>query len=332
MNEFVPGLGLSEAFYREAVRPVLDSSFPGLLHSAALLGTGSEVLGYDTDRSADHGWGARVLLFVNGGTRVDVDHALGDTFQGHPVLGVRVLTIREFFLEALGVDPAGPIEPADWVTFSEQSLLEVTRGRVFHDGLGTLEPARERFSRYPEDVWRYLLAAQWRRISQDEHLTGRAAEVGDEIGSRIIAARLVRDLMRLGFLLEKTYAPYAKWFGKAFLELDIAERLAPVFSETLNADDWPKREAALVRACGIVAERTNELRLCPPIEATASRFHDRPFLVIHGERFSDAIRAAIHDPAVLALPEHLGGIDQVSDSTDLLSYPKLRTRLRSLYR
>ena len=100
-----------------------------------------------------------MLLFVNGGSGVEIGNALGDTFQGHPVLGVLVLTIREFFLETLGVEPTGPIGPADWVTFSEQSLLEVTRGRVFHDSLGTLEPARERFSRYPEDVWRYLLAA-----------------------------------------------------------------------------------------------------------------------------------------------------------------------------
>ena len=169
-------------------------------------------------------------------------------------------------------------------------------------------------------------------IVQDEHLTGRTAEVGDEIGSRIIAARLVRDLMRLGFILEKTYAPYPKWLGKAFLELDIAERLMPALSETLHADDWPERETALARAYCIVAEGTNELGLFPPIEATASRFFDSPFLVIHGARFADAIRATIRDPAVLALPEHLGGIDQVSDSTDLLSYPELRSRLRSLYR
>jgi len=333
MTEFVPALDLSEAFYREAVRPVLDGSFPGLPHSAALLGTGSEVLGYDTARSTDHDWGARVLVFVEEEEdgSVDLGDALGDTFQGHPVLGVRVLTVREFFLETLDIDPLDPVGPIDWLTCSEQSLLEVTRGRVFHDGLGTLEPARERFSSYPEDVWRYLLAAQWRRISQDEHLVGRSAEVGDEIGSRIIAARLVRDLMRLGFLLERTYAPYAKWFGKAFLELDIGGHLMPSLSAALDAGGWPAREAALTRAYGIVAKRTNELRLCPPIDATPSKFHDRPFLVIHGERFSDAIRATIRDPAVLSLPEHLGGIDQVSDSTDLLSYTKLRSRLRSHY-
>jgi len=48
----------------------------------------------------------------------------------------------------------------DWLTVPEQRLLAVTSGRVYHDGLGeTLIEARERLRYYPDDVWRYLLAA-----------------------------------------------------------------------------------------------------------------------------------------------------------------------------
>ena len=61
---FLPGLHLSELFYWEAVRPILDRAFPGLVHAAALLGPGSEVLGYDTPQSTDHHWGPRVQLFL----------------------------------------------------------------------------------------------------------------------------------------------------------------------------------------------------------------------------------------------------------------------------
>jgi len=39
---FRPGLQLSERFYWEAVRPILDAHFPDLPHAAALLGTGSD--------------------------------------------------------------------------------------------------------------------------------------------------------------------------------------------------------------------------------------------------------------------------------------------------
>ncbi|MCC7530429.1 MAG: hypothetical protein IT342_18030 [Candidatus Melainabacteria bacterium] len=62
--EFIPGLQLCEAFYREAVEPVLRKNFADLKYAAALIGSGSEVLGFDTEMSSDHHWGPRLLLFL----------------------------------------------------------------------------------------------------------------------------------------------------------------------------------------------------------------------------------------------------------------------------
>ena len=112
----------------------------------------------------------------------------------------------------------------DWLAAPQQLLLEVTAGAVFHDGLEELGAVRETLAWYPDDVWLWLLACQWRRLDQEEPFVGRTAEVGDELGSRILAARLARDLMRLCFLLERRYAPYSKWLGSAFARLDAAER------------------------------------------------------------------------------------------------------------
>lgn len=63
-SSFIPGLELSHRFYLEAVRPLLDEAAPGVTHSAARLGSGSEVLGFDTARSADHEWGPRLQIFL----------------------------------------------------------------------------------------------------------------------------------------------------------------------------------------------------------------------------------------------------------------------------
>lgn len=41
---YIKGLDLSELFYREAAKPILAKRFPDLIHSAALIGRGSEVL------------------------------------------------------------------------------------------------------------------------------------------------------------------------------------------------------------------------------------------------------------------------------------------------
>src|SRR6185503_19858847 len=99
---------------------------------------------------------------------------------------------------------------------------------------------------YPDDVWLWLLACQWRRLDQEEPFVGRAAEVGDELGSRVVAARLAQDVMRLAFLLERRYAPYSKWLGSAFARLDAATVLRPHLLEVLSAQSYEARETALV--------------------------------------------------------------------------------------
>jgi len=158
---------------------------------------------------------------------------------------------------------------------------------------------------------------------------GRCGQVGDDLGSRLIAARLVRDLMRLCFLMERQYAPFIKWFGTAFARLDCASELIPVFRHTLEANSWEERQEYLTTAYEFVAQVHNTLSITDPLATEVSRYYSRPFLVIHADRFVDAIRAAITSEQVLALPEHLGSVDQFVDSTDALRY---LDRLKVVYR
>ncbi|HEX8197821.1 MAG TPA: hypothetical protein VF571_16640, partial [Pyrinomonadaceae bacterium] len=81
MADFIPGLELSRLFYLEAVKPILDADFPGLRYSAALIGDGSEVLGFDTEMSADHDWGARLMLFLEEGDFVRYEKSINDALS-----------------------------------------------------------------------------------------------------------------------------------------------------------------------------------------------------------------------------------------------------------
>jgi hypothetical protein len=362
MPEFIPGLELSELFYHEGLRPILDECFPGLSHSAGLIGRGSEVLGYDTAESTDHDWGPRVQLFLN-----EVDYArvgekiakemsreLPREFRGYPTHFVvlpsgtavametnsegpvdhriEVTTPRRFFKDILDIDPYEEISVLNWLTFSEQALLMATAGKVFNDGLNELKSIREKLAYYPEDIWRYMLASQWQRIGQEEAFVGRCGDTGDELGSRIIAARLVRDLMRLCFLMEKRYAPYPKWYGTAFSQLSCADELAPIFHSVMDAQFWRERESRLSRAYEIIARMHNGLEITDPMESTVSQFYDRPYTVINGDQFADAIQATIRDEKVKRLPKFVGSVDQFSDSTDILCSTRNRKRLKALYR
>jgi hypothetical protein len=332
VREFVPGLELSRSFYEEVVAPILGET----PHSAARLGWGSDVLGFDTERSTDHGWGPRLQVFVE--QPFEIDAQLPEEFRGWPVRygwddkpvehHVEVTRLGTWLEGTLGFDPRAGLEARDWLTTPQQLLLEVTAGAVFHDGFGELEPLRAKLEWYPRDVWLWLLAAQWRRIDQEEPFVGRTAEVGDELGSRVLAARLVRDLMRLCFLQERRYAPYSKWFGTAFAQLDAAAEIAPALERALAATDFAAREDALVEAVEAVGRRHNALVLTDAIEPTVRLFYTRPFRVIGAERFTDACLAQVEDEWLRSLPL-TGAIDQWSDSTDVLSDPPLTRRLGS---
>src|ERR1051325_5657326 len=64
-DEVTDGRELSARYYRAVVRPLLDRALPGLPHSAARLGRGSEVLGLDDAMSRDHDWGPHLTLVVD---------------------------------------------------------------------------------------------------------------------------------------------------------------------------------------------------------------------------------------------------------------------------
>jgi hypothetical protein len=360
-NQFIPGLELNRRFYSEAVKPILLADFPHLQFSAARIGNGSEVLGYDTPLSTDHDWGPRLQLFLRA-SEYDQFHAevserlrhhLPPRFLGYSTHfgdpddeGTRLLvetagpvnhrveiwTVRAFFNDYMAYDP--DLEPTvfDWLSWPQQHLLAVTAGEVYDDYLGELKPLRHRLKQYPYDVWLYLLAAQWRRIGQEEAFVGRVGDIGDEIGSKLLASRLVHDLMQLCFLMERTYAPYPKWFGTAFSRLTCAPRLTPILFQILDAQGWRSREDYLCQAYEIMAEMHNALGITQPLATDVRTFHNRPFRVIEADRFVDALKEAMTDLPVKAIGTDIGSIDQFSHSTDLRSDPLLHKKLQSLYK
>ena len=344
MPQFVPGLELARTFYEDVVRAIIGER----PHAAALLSYGSDVLGYDTERSTDHGWGPRLQTVLDDAHDPDdiealqraLHEQLPPTHEGWPVRfgwddtpvqhHVTVVTTKAFFERQLGFDPRTGIDTLDWLTTPEQMLLELTRGAVFHDDTGDLTGVRRQLAYYPHDIWLWLLACQWHRIAQEEPFVGRTAEVDDDLGSRIVAARLARDVMQLCFRFERTYTPYPKWFGTAFARLDAASEVGPALTRALNADVAKDREAGLIDAYEAVARRHNALGVTDPVEPQARMFYDRPFRVIGAERFVDATVQRVTDPRLRALPL-IGSVDQWSDNVDVRAHLAVFRRSAALY-
>ncbi|GAA4529264.1 DUF4037 domain-containing protein [Nonomuraea ferruginea] len=345
MSDFMPGIELSRAFYGEVVAPLVA----GVPHSAALIGPGSEVLAFDTSRSTDHDWGPRVLVFAPAGVVTEVEArvaaGLPERFRGQPTVfdylgerrpGVVVTELGSWLSGRLGFDPRRGVTLLDWLSVPWQRLAEVTQGEVFHDGLpspaaegvpwqrgpqpGGLEAVRGLLRWYPQDVWRYVLACQWRRIAEEEAFVGRCGEVGDELGSAVEGARLVREVMRLALLLRRRYPPYAKWLGSALARMPGSAELAEALGAALAARSWRQRQEGLSAAYRRLAALQNRVGLAGRLDEGVRGYHDRPFEVIGGERFAAALLGAVSDPVVRGLPV-AGCVDQLSDSTDLLTSP-----------
>jgi hypothetical protein len=329
------GRELCEAFFEQHVRPALGRELPGLPYAAALLGRGSEVLGYDDDLSRDHNLEARVVVLVRDEDRIDeasavLDGARPERFLGRPT-EVAVTTPAAYLRALLGVDLGADLgvglSARDWLTFPEQQLVTLTSGAVFHDDIG-LDEVRSRFAYYPRDVWLYLMAATWWRLHPEGNLVGRIGHAGDELGSALLGAQLVESAMRLAFLMERTYAPYVKWFGTAFARLACAPDLTPALTRALRADHWPERESALSEVYRLLGAQHDRLGVTAPVAMEDVRMWERPFTVPWGD-FPDALLDQVTDPGVQALAAAwpFGGVDRVRD---LLWTPSSRPALLRL--
>ncbi len=361
---FTPGLDLAEGFFTDLVRPMLEAHLPDMRYSAAVLAGGSDVLGFDTEMSMDHDWGPRVMLFLERedfATRPQAIRALAMehlplAYRGYPLriyahevrdIGARlrqrpndpgleprieIYTIHDFFQKQLGVDPDKPLSAADWLTMTHHRLRSMGDGRVFHDDVG-IQTVRDRFCWYPHDVWLYVLASCWLRINEDETLTGRAGSAGDHLGSAVIAWHLIRDMMRLAFLMERSYPPYPKWLGSAFAQLQCAPTLLPLLERVGTASDWRERDGALATVYRKLAEMHNALELTPSVPCEPMRRGERPFTISQAGTIANALRREIHDPSVHAIAERwmIGSIDLFNDNHMLDDDPAQRPLLLKLY-
>lgn len=346
------GRELSRRFYEEEVRPRIEPALGGIRHAAAMIGDGSDVLGFDDEVSPGHDYGPRVQIVLP----PDVDSApvlaalatLPSRYDGQPVFftsestfngwdeGVPALTTAAALFRArLGFDPVAGITLTDWLTTPTQLLATVTAGPVFFDPDNLLTDRRAAVQWYPDDVWRYALAAGWLRVDQEQPFVGRTGGSGDDLGSALLTARLSRDLVRLAFLVERRWAPYNKWLGRAFAGLPIAAELGPPLAAGLAATDWRERERRLCDAAAVLVRATNALGLGDSVDPAPRRFFDRDIRVAPADGLVFALTAAVTDREIWELIGRLGGrsdqmprlpgtIDQAMDSVDVLTNPRLR--------
>ncbi|MFN8196696.1 MAG: DUF4037 domain-containing protein [Nocardioidaceae bacterium] len=333
----VSGAALAQAYFSQVVAPVLAARWPGLPVAAGRLGGGSDALGYDDAVSRDHDWGLRLNLLVPAELAADVDavleEELPETFQECPVRfattwdptvrhRVQVDDVDSLVRSRTGLDMSAPLATTDWLSLTGQSVLEVTAGPVFVDTASRLTEVRRRLEWYPEDLWRYVVAADWSRIAQELPFVGRTGERGDDLGSRVIASRLVAVCIHLAHLLERRWQPYPKWAGASLLQMPRAGAAAEPLRLALEAGDWTIRQERLADALRMLNGVQRQAGL-PAADDPVQPFFERSGVGIRDEVVK-VLEASIDDAEVRALPRGVGSAEQWSDNVDVLVDPTRR--------
>ncbi len=361
IESITPGIKLSEMFYNDAVKEKLEKNYPVLDYAAALIGRGSEVLGFDDKISTDHHWGPRFYLFLkdndfqeyNIEIKEFLSHNLPNLFLGYstnwsepdpndsmnqfliekenPPINhrIEIYTVKSYLREKLYISTL-ELSELDWFSIPEQILLEFTSGKIFYDSYGKLTHAREILSYYPHSIWLFKILAQLERISQEMPFVGRTGGIGDDLGSMIEAARLVRFAIELAFILEKKYIPYQKWFGKGFYDLPIAKTLKPILTSILQENEWKSREELLCKAYLELIHKINSLRIIPIVDVKPKSFYDRPQMIVPFESIIRELEKRLNGK-FKDLKYPIGTINQFIDNCNILTDAKYSKNIKLFY-
>ncbi len=311
------GIGLTQRFWLEKAQPLLNSIFGTRLAemSVALIGNGSEVLGFDDAISEDHNFWPRLNIFLDDNhysvfdARIEqqVLEQLPDSFEGYPIRrngqypSISFSPLNEFFREHLCASRF-PLAKNDWFMINEQHLLELTSASIFHDPSSRLANALGSIRFYPEEFEPLLVHRALERLSEVGGIE-RSIQREDIISASFYFGQFCYFAIRLLHLLNRKYCPYPKWMGRSVRELgsdgqQVYELLCDGFSST---EPGAYREAIL-DAWGVLRRAFRARFPSPkeaPDESTALHLLHLPGI----DDMADVCEAAI--PHQLAVPFHV---------------------------
>ncbi len=337
------GLAINKRFFFQVVKPLLDKKFGNLKYACGLLGPGSDVLGLDDLTSRDHNWGLRLFLFLqdeNISKRNDLAEYLSknlpDTFESidvnwsepaedgsrtpEPTNGkvnhkIMIFTIQEYLQHHFNILDLDSLKPEQWLTLSEQKLLEFVSGEIFIDGFGKITELRKKMQYYPPIIKYINLLGEWNAIASEIAFIGRTRMLYDELGTHLITCRIINRLMRIGFILENQYTPYAKWIGSKFYYLPIAREVHSLFQQIIVSAEWEERENTLIECYLIYAREMKKSGLISK-EIEEKFYYSRPQKVINVEDIISDLKTKINNE--MADKYKWGSLNQIIAITDTI--------------
>ena len=275
----ISGLDLSEAYYNEYGRSMIEEGFPEYQRYMAvgLVGEGSDCLGFDDDKSESHDFGPGFCIWLPDEIDQSIGWKLRDAYEKLPrtFLGkhrmetaegrgrVGVFSIEEFYRKYIGCRDI-PGTAVEWLLVPETSFATATSGRVFEDHLGEFTRIRQGLLEfYPRDILLKKLAARMAMMSQSgQYNYERCMKRNDYAAAYLCCGEFIRNTVSLVYLLNGRYMPFYKWMFRGLEQLKAMSGIKQMLERLAALPDLPEHTAQKVRliediCIAVVAELRN---------------------------------------------------------------------------
>ena len=239
----------------------------------ALVGVGSECLGFDDEISEDHDFSSRCQLFLDDSDyktyKSDLESSLKIFCKDLESLtsnlkdvNVEIMPIPNFY-KYYTLFENGPKTESEYRKVPMDLLCVATNGKVFLDNLGKFSEIRNRLLNfYPEDIRLKKIAFQLNKMAQSgQYNYNRMIKRGDTVAANIAQGEFVKHYLEFVHLLNKKYMPFYKWSYRSACSLEILGNFTQKNLKKLSEASIYEKESVIEEICLTVVNTLNELGL-----------------------------------------------------------------------
>ena len=239
----------------------------------ALVGVGSECLGFDDEISEDHDFSSQCQLFLDDSDyktyKSDLESSLKIFCKDLESLtsnlkdvNIEIMPISNFY-KYYTLFENGPKTESEYRKVPMDLLCVATNGKVFLDNLGKFSEIRNRLLNfYPEDIRLKKIAFQLNKMAQSgQYNYSRMIKRGDTVAANIAQGEFVKHYLEFVHLLNKKYMPFYKWSYRSACSLEILGNFTQENLKKLSEASIYEKESIIEKICLTVVNTLNELGL-----------------------------------------------------------------------
>lgn len=239
----------------------------------ALVGVGSECLGFDDEISEDHDFSSRCQLFLDDSDYKTYKSDLKSSLKifckdlesltsNLKDINVEIMSIPNFY-KYYTLFENGPKTESEYRKVPMDLLCVATNGKVFLDNLGKFSEIRNRLLNfYPEDIRLKKIAFQLNKMAQSgQYNYSRMIKRGDTVAANIAQGEFVKHYLEFVHLLNKKYMPFYKWSYRNACSLEILGNFTQENLKKLSEASIYEKESIIEEICSTVVNTLNKLGL-----------------------------------------------------------------------